>query len=602
MADLNVLHAFPLFGLTKARIALFAALSVAAALLEGFGMAMFLPVLEYVEKGHDVALLAAGSEMWRRLLKAYAFIGIDANLGTLLGVAVGLMLLRVVAIYARQIYIGWLRQHIQHSIRSQLFDAYMGMDYGSFIRLSSGGLINVLTTETQYAAGSFASLFAVFANGTVVAGFVLILLWLSWPLTLLAVVFLGLSGLAVGYHVRNTRSNSHAATDANRRFSSLALERLGAFRLIKLTTQGSREAGRVRIASDEVRKQFYWLTRAAASVDLIMEPMALLSGGVILYVAVSNLGLSLAEVGIFVMILLRLLPLAKETMKSRQTYHSSAGSLAAVISGHAEALSQREAWGGQRQFQGLRQGIQFANVSFFHPGSQAAALQDVCLEIPVGRVTALVGPSGAGKSTLAELIPGLRRPQQGQVLYDGHAAAEFDLASLRRRIAFVSQDAAILDETVAENLRFVRPDATDDQLWDALARAQAADFVRAMDLGLQTVLGERGTRLSGGQKQRLSLARALLQESSVLVLDEPTSALDSETEVGIQKALADLRAQGGVTIVIIAHRLSTIRDADQIVVLMDGRVVEQGSHMQLMISEDWYARVSGIQIERGPGP
>lgn len=596
----SLFHAFPLFGLNKAKIALFASLSVAAALLEGFGMAMFLPVLEFVEKGSDTGLLAANSEMWRRLLKAYAMLGVEANLATLLAVAVGLMLLRVVAIYARQTYIGWLRQHIQHSIRSTLFAAYMAMDYGSFIRLSSGGMINVLTTETQYAAGSFASLFALFANGAVVAGFVVILLWLSWPLTLLAVVFLGLSGLAVGYYVRNTRSNSHAATDANRRFSTLALERLGAFRLIKLTTQGLREAAAVRAASDEVRRQFFWLARAGASVDLIMEPMALLSGGVILYVAVSNLGLSLAEVGIFIMILLRLLPLAKETMKSRQTYHASAGSLAAVINGHAEALAQREVRGGQQMFGGLRQGIRFEHVEFRHPGSRVAALQDICLDIPAGRVTALVGPSGAGKSTLAELIPGLRWPQQGRILYDGQDGAELDSASLRRRIAFVSQDAAILDETVAANLRFVRPEATDDQLWNALEQAQAAEFVRAMDAGLQTLLGERGTRLSGGQKQRLSLARALLQESDILVLDEPTSALDSETEEGIQKALAEIRTKGCATVVIIAHRLSTIRDADRIVVLMGGRIVEQGSHEQLVISEDWYARVSGMQINPVP--
>lgn len=591
--------AFPLFGLNKSRIALFAMLSIASALLEGFGMVMFLPVLEYVEKGRDLGLLEANSEMWRRLLKAYSMLGVEANLATLLAAAVGLMLLRVIAIYARQTYLGWLRVHIQHSIRSTLFAAYMAMDYGSFTRLSSGSMINTLTTETQYAAGSFASLFALFANGAIVVGFVAILLWLSWPLTLLAVIFLGLSGLAVGYHVRNTRSNSHAATDANRRFSSLALERLGAFRLIKLTTQGSREALRVRAASDEVRRQFYWLARAGASVDLIMEPMALLSGGVILYVAVSNLGLSLAEVGIFVMILLRLLPLAKETMKSRQTFHASAGSLAAVIDGHADAVARREAWPGKRQFLGLHRGIRLEHVGFSHPGSQVAALQDICLEIPAGRVTALVGPSGAGKSTLAELIPGLRLPQQGHVRYDDIDGTELDLASLRNRIAFVSQDAATLDDTVAENLRFVRPDATDDELWRALERAQAADFVRAMDSGLQTVLGERGTRLSGGQKQRLSLARALLQESSVLVLDEPTSALDSETEEGIQRALADIRRRGKVTIVIIAHRLSTIRDADQIVVLMEGRLVEHGSHDQLMISEDWYARVSGIQTEPG---
>lgn len=200
---------------------------------------------------------------------------------------------------------------------------------------------------------------------------------------------------------------------------------------------------------------------------------------------------------------------------------------------------------------------------------------------------------------MADLIPSLHAPIEGRVLFDGIDSGEFDLDSLRRGIAFVSQDAAILDDTVAENLRFVRPNATDAQLWDALYRAQAADFVKALELGLETPLGERGTRLSGGQKQRISLARALLQDASVLVLDEPTSALDADTERDIQQAMSILRASGRVTIVVIAHRLSTIRDADQIVVMNDGRVVECGSHEELLVSEEWYSRVAGYQVDSG---
>ena len=595
-----LIRSFPLFGLTAGRVLVFAALSITAALLEGFGMAMFLPVLEYVEKGSEATDLANNSEMWRRLLSIYTTLGISVNLASLLAVAIGLMLLRVLAFYVRQVYIGWLSQYVQHSIRSNLFDAYMGMNYGAFIRLSSGGAINTLTTEAQRAAGSFASLFALFANVVVIAGFVMILLWLSWLLTLFAVVFLAISGVAVAYYVRNTRSNSHAATDASRRYASLVLERVGAFRLVRLTDNGAREALRARDASNEVRRQFYWLSRTAASVDLIMEPLALIAGGAILFIAVSNLGLTLAEVGIFVMILLRLLPLAKETMKSRQTYHSCAGSLAAVINGYDQALAARELWTGKREFLSLECGLRFENVTFRHPGNEAPTLREISMDIPAGKMTALVGPSGAGKSTLAELIPGLWRPQSGRILYDGVDAGELDLTSLCRRIAFVSQDAAILDDTVAANLRFIRPDASEEEIWSALERAQAANFVRNLDQGLLTILGEKGVRLSGGQKQRLSLARALIQESRILILDEPTSALDSETEIGIQKALEKLRTEGNVTIIVIAHRLSTIRNADRIVVMREGQIAEQGTHAQLLVSEEWYARVSGMQAERSP--
>ena len=574
---------------------MFAGLSIVAALLEGFGMAMFLPVLEFVEKGQNAAQLAQASEMWRRLLGVYSLLGIEVSFLALVASAVVVMLVRVLVIYVRQVYTAWLGQEMQHTTRSNLFDAYMSMDYGSTTLLSSGGLINILTTEAQRAAGSFAALFALAANIAVCLGFVVVLLWLSAPLTVLAVVFLGVSAVTVAYYVRHTRSFSHAATSANDRYSRLALERLGAFRLVKLTATSAREAERTRHASQTVRDLLYWLSRVAASVDLIMEPMVLISGGAILYLAISAFGMSLSEVGIFVLILLRLLPLAKEVMKSRQTYNACAGSLKAVIDSHARAVAANELQGGRNHLLTLKISIAFKNVSFTYPGVQTPALLDVDLEIPAGKVTAFVGPSGAGKTTLADVIPRLRVPQTGKVFYDGIEGAEFNLGSLRRCMAFVSQDAVVLDDTVAENLRFVRPEATEAELWDALSRAQAADFVRSLDRQLETRLGERGTRLSGGQKQRLSLARALLQDSTVLILDEPTSALDSETERDIQIALDNLRTTGNVTVIIIAHRLSTIRNADQIIVMKDGRVAEQGSHDDLIISEDWYARAAGMQ-------
>jgi ABC-type multidrug transport system fused ATPase/permease subunit len=587
----------PLFGLTRGRILLFTGLSLGAALLEGFGMAMFLPVLQYAEKGQDAAQLAAASAMWERLMLAYDFMGVGINLLSLLAVAVGLMMLRVVGVYFRDVYAAWLSQEIQHLTRSTLFEAYMAMTYGVFAGQSSGNLINVLTTETQRAVGSFKALFALTANIAVVTGYVIVLLWISLPLTFLAVTFLAVSGAIVAFYVRNTKRYSHATTDANGQYSRIVLERLGAFRLLKLTSTSANEALRVREASRNVRAALYRMSRIAAGVALIMEPMALLSGGVILYIAIGEFGMSLSEVGIFVMILLRLLPLAKEIMGSRQTYHACVGSLAAVADSHSKALLAREAKGGDKPFSGVKVSIRFENVTFYYPAASLPALSRVDLTIPAGKVTALVGPSGSGKSTLADVISRLCIPQEGRVLYDEVDGAAFDLASLRRGMSFVSQDATVLNDTVAGNLRLVRPDATEADLWEALTGAQAASFVRSLDQGIETRLGERGIRLSGGQKQRLSLARALLQKTRLLILDEPTSALDSEIERDIQQTLDELRATGNTTIVIIAHRFSTIRDADQIAVVMGGQVTQQGSHEQLMLSEDWYAKATGLQVE-----
>jgi ABC-type multidrug transport system fused ATPase/permease subunit len=284
-----------LFGLTSWRIGLFVALTLATAVFEGFGMASLFPVLEYAEKGQDVSELSRTSRMWQILVATFGALGIKIDLLVLVVSAIGMMLLRVFFVYARQVYTAWLAQEMQHCVRSKLFEAYLAMDIGSFSRLSSGGLINILTTEAQRAAGSFSALFALAANIAVCSGFALVLLWLSTPLTLLALVFLGVSAAAVSVYARNTQSQSHAATAASDRYSRMALERLTAVRLIKLTATIDRECFRVRDASQSVGRQLYVLARGIASVDLIMEPMVLISGGAILYLAIGVFGMSLGS-------------------------------------------------------------------------------------------------------------------------------------------------------------------------------------------------------------------------------------------------------------------------------------------------------------------
>jgi ABC-type multidrug transport system fused ATPase/permease subunit len=305
--------------------------------------------------------------------------------------------------------------------------------------------------------------------------------------------------------------------------------------------------------------------------------------------------MSLAQIGLFMLILLRLLPVCKEVLRSWQTLMSAMGSNQAVRKGILDAKMEFEELGGRKKFNRLEKGIRLDSVTFSYSADRPPALQNVNLLIPAGKMTALVGPSGSGKSTLVDLLPLLRRPQKGKILFDDQPAEDYDLQSLRRAIAFVSQDTFIFNDTVLKNLSFTRPDASNAEIWAVLEKSGAREFIESLPNGLDTPLGERGVMLSGGQRQRIALARALIQQVPVLILDEPTSSLDSEVEKDIQESLASMRQTGNLTIIVIAHRLSTIRNADKIVVLQKGQIIQEGTHDELMVSEDWYARIQGLQ-------
>ena len=257
--------------------------------------------------------------------------------------------------------------------------------------------------------------------------------------------------------------------------------------------------------------------------------------------------------------------------------------------------SEQEKDDGTLTIERAKGDVDFRNVTFTYPGRDTPALRDINLHIPEGKTVALVGRSGSGKSTIAGLITRFYDIDEGQILLDGHDLREYTLTSLRNQVALVSQNVHLFNDTVANNIAYARTqEYSREEIEKAAKMAYATDFINKMDNGFDTIIGENGVMLSGGQRQRIAIARALLRDSPILILDEATSALDTESERAIQAALDEL--QKNRTSLVIAHRLSTIEKADEIVVIEDGRIVERGTHSDLLEQRGVYAQLHKMQF------
>jgi len=424
---------------------------------------------------------------------------------------------------------------------------------------------------------------------------VAILIVHNWFLALLTVVIFPLALypiVRIGKRMRKISRNTQVETGE---MTTLLDETFQGARHVKAYTMEEQETARATSAIEKV----YQLSRKSARVQAISRPLMETLGGIALALAILYGGaqvidgtMTTGELASFLAALLA----AYKPMKNIANLNSTLQQGLAAAQRVFNVLDLTPSINDKPdavELANIRGDIRFSNVQFRY-NAKGAALNGIDLDIPAGKTVALVGPSGAGKSTVLNLIPRFYDANSGSVTVDGHDVRDVTLESLRRGIGLVSQEISLFDDTIRANIAYGRPGASDEQIVRAAVDADAHDFITGLPDGYDTHVGGRGVKLSGGQRQRIAIARAMIKDAPILLLDEATSALDTETERQVQAALARLKR--GRTTVVIAHRLSTIIDADTIFVMENGRIVESGSHSELLARGGAYERLYTLQF------
>jgi ABC-type multidrug transport system fused ATPase/permease subunit len=586
-------------------------LAVLFAIFEGIGLALLLPILQYADGG-QTAIFDSSGFVWQAIAAFMEAFHLPVTLPVLLALAFIPILLRQVVFYINAWYSAIVSTRIGMRLRMQTLDTVLDADPEFFSRHSVGHLVGVVINQTAVGGAAILAVIKQLSIALLMLVYVAILVALSVPLTLSILLFAIVVSLAVRANILRIRDYGLVTAKVTQEVWSTIVERFGMMRLIKLRDQRGLESQRMRDYLDKLRTVDVRQARLAATIEVTADPLLMLSAFVTLYIGIAVLGMTLPQLGLLLFVLNRLNAKVKEFNAARQAISINMAGLLLVKDLAGEAEGANTITRGSAPFKALERELVLTDVTFEYPDTPAAdagapdaadagpatvhrpVLRGISVTIPAGSFTALVGRSGTGKSTLVELLPRLRDATGGSITFDGTDIKAFDVGTLRRGIGYLTQDAMLFNDTVRENLVYGLGFApSDGQIRTALEGAHAG-FVYDLPRGLETRLGDRGVRFSGGEQQRIALARVLLEDTSILVLDEPTSALDSESERYIQDALA--RLHGRKTIIVIAHRLATVVQADQLLVIEDGCIVERGTHSELVAQAGAYQKLFQSQL------
>ena len=508
----------------------------------------------------------------------------------------GIFLVRGISSFVAQYGTAWISRRVIAKLRGEVFERLLTLPRRYFDDASSGMLLSRLTYNVEQVAQAGTNAMVIIIRDCATVLFLLgYMAWLSWQLTLIFLL-LGPVVIAVVLYVsKRFRRLSHRIQHSVGSIAYVAEEAIEGSDEVRIFGAQDHERARFEEANQRNTRQFMKFAATQALSTPVVQFCAALALSIVVWLATLQGSMMSVTVGTFVSFITAMLLLLQPLKRLTRVHAEIQRGIAAGESIFELIDEPTEIDEGRHDPGRCAGALRFESVEFGYSDEAGGVLHDISLEIPAGETLAIVGRSGSGKSTLVNLLPRFYDPTHGRICLDDVAIRDYRLSALRRQIALVGQQVVLFNASVAENIAYGQDPMPDrGAILAAAEAANAREFIEALPDGFDTRIGENGVLLSGGQRQRLAIARALLKDAPVLILDEATSALDSESEQHIQSAL--YRLMEGRTTLVIAHRLSTVERADRIIVLDAGRIIEQGSHAELLAKDGAYSALHKLQF------